>query len=35
VRADFIEHFGQYRIADGTVAIPREYLIILGHRKTR
>ena len=35
VRADFIEHFSQYRIADGTVAIPREYLIILGHRKTR
>jgi SAM-dependent methyltransferase len=34
VQADFIEHFGLYRIADGTVVLPREYLIILGHRKT-
>jgi SAM-dependent methyltransferase len=35
LRADFIEYFGRYQIADGTVALPREYLIILGHRKTR
>ena len=35
LRADFIEDWGRYRTADGTVAMPREYLIILGHRKTR
>ena len=23
-----------YRIADGTLVLPREYLIILGHQKT-
>jgi hypothetical protein len=34
-RADSIEYFGRYRAADGTVAVPREYLVILGHRKTR
>ena len=34
VRADFIEHFGRYRIEDGTVVLPREYLIIPGQRKT-
>jgi SAM-dependent methyltransferase len=34
LRADFIEDWGRYRTADGTVAMPREYLIILGHRKT-
>jgi hypothetical protein len=34
VRADFIEHFGRYRIEDGTVVLPREYMIILGQRKT-
>ena len=35
LRADFIEDWGRYRTADGTMAMPREYLIILGHRKTR
>jgi len=35
LRADFIEDRGRYRTADGTMAMPREYLIILGHRKTR
>lgn len=34
VQADFIEHFGLYRIADGIVVLPREHLIIPGHRKT-
>ena len=34
VRADGIEYFGRYRAADGTVAVPREYLVILGRRKT-
>jgi SAM-dependent methyltransferase len=33
--ADYIEYLSRYRIADGTVAMPREYLIILGRRKTR
>ena len=33
LRADWMEYFGRYRTADGTVAAPREYLIILGHRK--
>jgi SAM-dependent methyltransferase len=35
LRADFIEYYGRYQNADGTVALPREYVIILGHRKTR
>jgi SAM-dependent methyltransferase len=34
MRADFIEDWGRSRTADGTVAMPREYLVILGHRKT-
>jgi SAM-dependent methyltransferase len=33
LRADWMEYFGRYRTADGTVAAPREYLIILGYRK--
>jgi SAM-dependent methyltransferase len=35
LRADYIEDWGRFRTPDGTVAMPREYLIILGHRKTR
>ena len=33
LRADFIEDFGRYRNADGTVSMPREYLVVLGRRK--
>ena len=35
MRADFIEDWGRSRTADGTVAMPREYVFILGRRKTR